>query len=290
MKIAVATSLYEAGMPFLDDWIRGVEAAGADGSVSAEVSVCAAVHDLTDPAAVASRLERKFATLVRNVGHRATIAEVRRHMLDLAADSTADLVVFCDMDDMLAPSAFAMHSAALVTAPVSVANLKAMDAQGHVHASTVFGRKMPETVDRASLRKWNWCGFSNTAMRRDVLALAPKEVPDVVAVDWFIFTEILKDGVVARGSHEVVAFYRQYGRNTLGANACVSTVEAVKRLRIAVEHFKTQGEAELARVALALSRDQTRLERFVESTAVDGGAWFADCAGWCETYSKEAMQ
>ena len=64
----------------------------------------------------------------------------------------------------------------------------------------------------------NFMGMSNTAVKSSLLeSLVINE--DVIAVDWFIFSVLLKKGCKAVFTSETETYYRQHGGNTIGLDS-----------------------------------------------------------------------
>ena len=91
-NIAVCTSLYEAGRPYLDAFIAGVNSACG----GHDAMLVAAVHGLDEPKAALAALDGSIAIRLEKAPATASIAEVRRLMLLAAAACGAEILVLVD--------------------------------------------------------------------------------------------------------------------------------------------------------------------------------------------------
>lgn len=285
MKVVVATSLYEAALPYLGAWIAGVLAAAA-AAPECDVGVAVAADGLAHPDAAHEAVAARFNTAWRVCAAGATVAGVRRDMIALSRES-GDAVVFCDADDVLTPESIRTHVATLADADVSVGDLVPVDATGKALRPAMFGAALPEAIDAGVLAERNFCGFSNTAARRSVLEKLPARFPDVVAVDWLVFASLADAGARMRSTRVPVALYRQHGANTLGAGTAVTVADARRRMLIVAAHHRARGDDALAMRAERLAGAPGRLEGILATAATAGPAWHADVAAWLDSADKE---
>ena len=237
MRFALCTSIYEAGRPFFTDWI--------DASITAakghDVCALVAIDDFVDAKGACQRLSDTMSVDLVKAPEKATPAIVRETMITGAVGGTADAMVFCDMDDRLHPNALAKHSAALTDADFSYGDLQPIDTTGSVLAGTFFGdiaipnrtKESQQLVDR------NWLGFSNTAVIRDKLPPSVFTIPAaIVAVDWWFYTQLLKNGLTGARADGVVAEYRVHADNQLGPYASADIQGIKHRCEIVKCHYK----------------------------------------------------
>lgn len=257
-RIAFCVALYEAGRPFLPAFMAGVRAAAR----GHEACLVAAVDDLAAPRASLAELEGELPIHLADCAPGSSPAAIRRVMLTEGLRSGAEVLIFADMDDMLLANAPGNHLAALEDADFSYGDLCLMDAAGQGLRRRFFdGADVPWTVASADVvRRRNFLGLSNTALRADRLPVSALQIPDdIVAVDWWLFTSLLLAGW--RGTRTVapVTHYRVGDFSLLGAGA-PSTPEALRRsYRIMQRHYRAFRAAPGMAECLAGVEDQLML-------------------------------
>lgn len=237
MKIAICAALYEAGRPFLVPFIDAVGAAVA----AYDALFVAAIDGLRDCDSALAGLPDRLDRLTVEVPPGHTPAGVRRWMLDAAAHSGADVLVFVDMDDVIAPTAIDNHLAALAAADFSYGDLELIDAAGQPLGRRFFdGARVPERVgDLAAICDRNFLGFSNTAVRADRLSPVALTVPDdVVAADWWFFTMLVLGGLRGQRTAAPVGAYRMHGANALGAGGPRTIAEVIGQSEAMLRHYR----------------------------------------------------
>lgn len=296
MRVAVATSLYEAARPFLADWIAGVRAALPPG---ATLELVVAAHGFAAPEAALAGLSPPARLVVAPLPAAASIAAVRNAMVAAAARAPADLVVFCDADDALLPGAVAGHARALTDADFSYGDLALMAADGRDLGATFFAEgDVPDRIAAGApaggaLADRNFVGFSNAAVRPAALAGARPAPDGIEAVDWFLFSTLLSAGAVGRRAAGAVARYRQHGGNLLGAGVGADLAAARRRVAMALAVQAALAVPERARRRATLERllaDEALLTRAMRATPATRGVWFADVAAWADHAERHARE
>lgn len=282
MKIAICAALYEAGRPFLAPFVEALRAATA----GRDVVFVAAVDGLRDAKEALAELAGQLDIIIADVPAGHTLAGVRRAMLAAGQASGADVLVFIDMDDLIAPGALDRHLGALEEADFSYGDMDLIDDAGHGLERRFFDNAgIPDRVDDViTIRDRNFLGFSNTAVRANRLSPDALIVPeDVVAADWWFFTMLVLAGLRGKKTAGTVAAYRIHDSNTLGVGAPQTVPAAIIQAEAMLRHYR----AFSAHPALAGCADETGkvLEHLRKATTqdatvnlsvsdVDGGAWF----------------
>jgi hypothetical protein len=278
----IATCAYESARPFIPVWIEGVIAAarGRD-----EVAALVVIDGLESPDATFSALSAEMEVHFMQAPTKVSIAGVRCLMLKAAYASSADNIIFCDADDALTASAIVQHERMLDRFDISVGDLMPVSDKGRPLEPYFFGKELPDIITGGILDDSNVCGFSNTAVRRCILAsLTGTVMPDVTAVDWWVFSTLINGEARAGGDRGVVASYRQHPDNTLGSLAASSLDVAQRRLRIAAEHYRaigTRWSVMRSREAQELAVDP-RLAQILDRDSRLSRAWFSDVSRWLD--------
>jgi hypothetical protein len=270
MRFAICTAAYPEPPGFVSDFFAGVERAARD-HPGTEL-VVAVERGFDDFDGLARHHAKRLAIRADHAPAPTTAPGLRRRMLDAAAASAADIVVFADFDDRLDPQALALHAAALAGADISYGDMRLADSGGAPLERAFFdGADVPESVGGpAALAERNFMGFGNSAVRRAALARARLSVPDdAMPADWWLFTLLLAGGFQARRTAAPVAMYRSHADSTLGGAPSASAAMLRRRATMALGHYGRVG----ARVDVrAAGRAVERLVAFL-----DGGerAWTA---------------
>jgi hypothetical protein len=282
----IVTCAYESARPFVPAWIEGAITA-ARGRDNVEALVV--VDGLRSPTSAFAQLSSEMMVHFVYAPASVSIAGSRYLMLKAAHASCADNIIFCDTDDLLTAFAIDQHENVLKSCDISVGDLMPVNAKGQPLEPFLFGKELPDAITVSNLSDSNVCGFSNTGVRRSILAsLIGTAMPDVTAVDWWVFLTLISGGARAGGDRGVVAKYRQHQQNTLGAFAPSSLEAARRRLRIAAEHYRALGTASSLRrshAAQELTKD-AKLVRILAQDLHPSRAWFSDVSRWLDMSSQ----
>tara|TARA_R110002110_G_scaffold284987_1_gene499201 strand:- start:4412 stop:5332 length:921 start_codon:yes stop_codon:yes gene_type:complete len=281
-RFAICTALYEAGRPYLAAYTAGLRAAVA----GTDACLVLAIDDFDAPDSVIAGLREICPVTTIRAQDGATPAQVRRSLITAGLATGAEILVFADMDDMLAANAPGLHDDALADADISFGDLELIDARGeYLHRRFFEGVDIPHYVNAAAtLAGRNFLGLSNTAVRASALTEEVLHIPaDVVAADWWIFTTLLRAGRTARRTMAPVGAYRLYGGNTLGDGVPATRAELEHAIDIAMRHYRAfpatrelatrQGRLESLVQILSGSPD-TRIAAALTDCAGRPGVWF----------------
>jgi hypothetical protein len=238
VSVAICTSLFEAGRPYLDAFIEGVKSScGAH-----DVTLVAAIHGLNEPDSALAPLKDIVTVRLENVPLAASIPEVRRSMLLAAARYDVEYLLLNDMDDYLLPGAIENHVAAMRNADFSYSDMALIDTHGTQKGETFFKdclvpKQLTARSGLTAVLKRNFLGFSNTALRRVCIDASQLEMPDnLIAVDWWFFTTMLKQGYRGAKTEKTVVCYRTHEGNVLGATPDTDPRAVQRRLDISRRH------------------------------------------------------
>ena len=149
MKIAICAALYVSGRPFLADFIRALRGAASQGAALAhDVIFVAAIDGLENSGDALADLAGQLDIISVDVPVGRTPAGVRGAMLTAGQASGADILVFIDMDDVIAPQGLDRHLDALARADFSYGDLELIDARGHRLGRRFFDHaRVPDRVE-----------------------------------------------------------------------------------------------------------------------------------------------
>lgn len=297
MKIAICAALYEAGRPFLADFVSALRAA----AVGHDAIFVAAVDGLENSGEALADLAKDLEVVAVEVAPGHTPAGVRAAMLTAGHATGADILVFIDMDDVIAPRALDRHLVALAGADFSYGDLELVDVSGGSLGRCFFDNAgIPDRInDVTAISDRNFLGFSNTAVRASRISPVALMVPeDIVAADWWFFTMLLLGGQSGKKATGTVAKYRLHDANTLGAGTPRTVSEAIGQSEAMLRHYRAfSAQPMLARRADETERvlDQLRrapaleLEAYLAASRGAGGAWFEGLGGLAETFGAPQL-
>ncbi len=282
MKIAICAALYESGRPFLAGFVKALRAA----AVGRDVVFVAAVDGLVGAKDALFDLAGYLDIVTVDVPAGHTHAGVRRAMLAVGQEIGADVLVFIDMDDLIAPKALDRHLAALAEADFSYGDMDLINVCGRGLGRRFFDNTgVPDQIDDViAVRDRNFLGFSNTAVYANRIRPVALTVPeDIVAADWWFFTMLLLGGLRGKKTAGSVAAYRIHDANTLGVGAPRTVAEAIGQTEAMLRHYRAfSAHPALAGRADATEKVLEKLRRapaqeFTAHLGVSGdddGAWF----------------
>ena len=129
-------------------------------------------------------------------------------------------IVFGDADDYFAKNRIEVSKALLKDFDIVVNDIELVNERNVRIKKGYLSRRIKdkEVLGIQDISDRNFMGMSNTAVKSSLLeSLVINE--DVIAVDWFIFSVLLKKGCKAVFTSETETYYRQHGGNTIGLDS-----------------------------------------------------------------------
>lgn len=278
-RVALACSVYPSALPYFAEWSASGLAAFEHAGLEPHAIV---IIDGIEPGHpyIADATRSLPGTWITSPPGR-SVANVKEQLFRALVEASVDVAIFCDADDLIESRAISLHLNRLMNADVSVGDLTTVSETGSTLVRSIFAGMLPDLFETDYLRNGNVCGFSNTAISvNPARSHLSKVVPDVTAVDWWLFDLMLRSGLEFRGLNQSVARYRQHGANILGWGQRASLDVAQRRLRILAEHLAAMGDPSLATTALALSEDGKRLSFVLKEVGHTVNAWHSDSMSW----------
>ena len=235
----VCTAIYEAGRPFLGAWCDSINEAAR--RYDAPVSILLLIDGMSDARHCCAAISAQIPVQFIEAAPKASIAAVRRAMFAAARITECDAFVFVDMDDVAEPDCLTLHRDALAGADASYGDVRIIAADGREIAASFFaGCDVPASVDSPEpLRRRNFMGLSNTAVRRAGVPTAAYDVPDdVLAVDWWFYSKFLMAGRRANRTRTAVSGYRRHGSNLIGSGQATEAVDLARRCDVVAAHCR----------------------------------------------------
>lgn len=149
-----------------------------------------------------------------------TPAKIREFGIKQALNKGYSAIVFGDADDYFAKNRIEVSKALLKDFDIVVNDIELVNERNVRIKKGYLSRRIKdkEVLGIQDISDRNFMGMSNTAVKSSLLeSLVINE--DVIAVDWFIFSVLLKKGCKAVFTSETETYYRQHGGNTIGLDS-----------------------------------------------------------------------
>ena len=166
-------------------------------------------------------------------------------------------IIFQDADDFMSANRIENALHLLEKSRVVFHGLSLVDENGAMYKDNIWSERLTSghIITADFLRDKNCIGLGNTAIRTDAISKEMDIPHDVIAVDWFIFYQLLQEGA-AMYSDKALVYYRQYPANAAGIGYLNE-----ERIRKAVT-VKQQHYASLVKRFPELQREQEKLHLF----------------------------
>ncbi|NPA26779.1 MAG: hypothetical protein GXO36_04180 [Chloroflexi bacterium] len=175
-------------------------------------------------------------------------ARNRCALLQWALDAGYTTLVFADADDRFSPWRLARVQAALARTALVGHDVALIDARGRLQRARYLARRWPDQMALTPQRLChaNGVGFSTLALRLEPLRARrarPPCPPDLVAVDWYLVTWLLRQGYEGRFLAEPLTAYRQHARNLVGLGQPPTLAHARRSLAVKARHYTALAQA-----------------------------------------------
>ena len=148
-----------------------------------------------------------------------TVAKNREHGINYCIDNNYDVLVFGDSDDYFSDNRIEKSIELLSNCDIVVNDLTLFNKAGIVQHKYISNRiDNNSIIDFNFIKDKNIFGMSNTAINLNILDKVAFDKSQV-AVDWFLFKNLLKLNNKAIFTNEIISYYRQYPGNTIGLRA-----------------------------------------------------------------------
>ena len=280
---SIATVLYEAARPYLKEFFTALNIA----SIGKSVSLVAVIDGLVDPQEALAPLHKDISVCLAEIPSGVSFTGVRRLLLEKVLKTRDGFLIFTDCDDMLEPTALDRHAEALGQADFSFSDQILIDESGKKLGRTLFQNwSVPQRVKELSdLIDGNFVGFSGAALRAESLTGTLCRIPDqVIAVDWWFFSNLLLSGSQGIQTKEPVVRYRQHPGNTVGAEPTPTLEACLRRCAVILAHYASLPDLPLVRerrkgveqLMKEIESQQDKMTPMIEKACADSTCWYAD--------------
>ncbi len=161
-----------------------------------------------------------------------SLEEIRYSALSYLKEMKSEKIVFMDSDDLMSVNRLEECDKYLGEYRLVVNDLNLMDKVGQLTDKLYWSERLAHETefDFTFLNDHNIVGFGNTAINSDLLRSGIKECVEVIALDWYIFYQLLFDNrVQAIFINTCQSHYRQHDDNTVGL--AVVTPDRLKKAK-----------------------------------------------------------
>ena len=148
-----------------------------------------------------------------------TPAKNREYGINYCIERKYDILIFGDSDDYFSDNRVELALEALNSNDIVVNDVSLFDNDGTYEDMYISNRLENDSkVDYDYIKNKNIFGLSNTALKTNILSKVSFD-KDLVAVDWYLYKGLLKNGCKAIFTNKAITYYRQYKDNTVGLQA-----------------------------------------------------------------------
>ena len=145
-----------------------------------------------------------------------TPAKNREYGINYCIDNKYDILIFGDSDDYFKNNRIEKSLEILNDADIAVNDLSLFNENG-VYEEKYLSHRLNnlDVVNFEFITNKNIFGMSNTAVKLKNISKVTFD-NKIIAVDWYFFKILLKQGLKAIFTNETVSFYRQHENNIVG--------------------------------------------------------------------------
>ena len=148
-----------------------------------------------------------------------TPAKNREFGINFCKDEEYEYLIFGDSDDYFSDNRIELSLSALINNDIVANDVSLFDDSGIYEAMYMSNRLEDNSeISYEYIQNKNIFGLSNTAVKLDILEEVVFD-EDLVAVDWYLYKELLKKRCSALFINKAIPYYRQYKDNTVGLQA-----------------------------------------------------------------------
>ena len=148
-----------------------------------------------------------------------TPAKNREYGINYCIDNKYDILVFGDSDDYFSNNRVELSLNILNNNDIVVNDVSLFDGRGVYETMYISNRLSDNSkVNYSYIKNKNIFGLSNTALKINILSKVSFD-KDLVAVDWYLYKGLLKNGCKAIFTNKAITYYRQHKDNTVGLQA-----------------------------------------------------------------------
>ena len=211
MKIAFLTTIFPMKKQFLFDFFNSLNNQTHD---NFDVVVA------NDGYSNFNEIKLKYGKLnIVELEYSNTPAKNREYGINYCIERKYDILIFGDSDDYFSNNRVELSLNILNSNDIVVNDVSLFDDRG-VYETMYMSNRLSNNskVNYSYIKNKNIFGLSNTALKINILSRVSFD-KDLVAVDWYLYKGLLKNGCKAIFTNKAITYYRQYKDNTVGLQA-----------------------------------------------------------------------
>ena len=181
----------------------------------------------------------KFKNSIEIINVYASISKIRFDSFVILQNYDTDFFVFLDVDDTMSKNRLEICRGYLDKYDLVCNDLNIIDSDGNVKAYSQWKERLGDEFefDHRFLFDKNILGFTNTAIKKELLAHIIVEYEKITAVDWFIFFQLLyQSRATAIFTSKCLSNYRQHEHN-IGGIGNIDKARILYVLRVKKAHY-----------------------------------------------------
>lgn len=254
-ETAVMTVAYETKEPFLENFLGSI-AKQEDKLFTLEIFNDNIIEINKRIKPYRSNLDIKVTECNR------TPIKIREYAINKLKDKGYSKIIFCDFDDTFDQERVKKTKSLLDTHEIVVNDVDLCWSSGKI-IKNYFARHLHRSkITKKDLRKHNMIGFSNSAIRTEILEKSVQFPEDLIALDWYFFASLLERNHTTFFTSEPLTRYVQHENNTIGLGN-VTREKLIRVLKTKILHYK-----EMKRINKSYDRlyaEYLELERNMEN-------------------------
>jgi len=148
-----------------------------------------------------------------------TPAKNREYGINYCIEHKYDILIFGDSDDYFSNNRVELSLNMLNSNDIVVNDVSLFSDRGVYETMYISNRLSDNSkVNYSYIKNKNIFGLSNTALKINILSKVSFD-KDLVAVDWYLYKGLLKNGCKAIFTNKAITYYRQHKDNTIGLQA-----------------------------------------------------------------------
>jgi glycosyltransferase involved in cell wall biosynthesis len=181
-----------------------------------------------------------YSLCLREINSALTIPKIRELGINYLRKEGYKYIIFTDSDDFFAPNRIETTLMLLNKFDIVVNDFTTVLSKDKFIKARYLSQRIRNAseIKESFVFDKNVFGFSNTSIRGSCLTSAIKFSEALVAVDWYFFACLLREGHKAVFTNKTLTYYRIYEGNTAGVSPGFSVEKLMKSIDIKSLHYR----------------------------------------------------
>ena len=228
-QTAFCSVIFPANLPYFNDYLDSLE---RQSDVNFDVLL---FNDGVE------QIETYFKNRSLNyivISSQGSITEIRNQVFSYLIDSKYENIVFGDTDDYFSPNRVEDCVNRLKSVDILANDLILVDNDKTELSGAYWSNRLElnEPITIESIKNYNFLGLGNTAINHKVLPNQIHFDPNLVALDWYFYSVLLKNNWKVGFSFNSFTYYRQHNANIVGRKK-LTFEEYKKGLNVKLNHY-----------------------------------------------------